>query len=117
MNQELHNEYWRKRCELAERCLEESPCDPDITKGQIMAHKAYNEFLSSPTDTAIYTGFIELLQKNNMWYEFENKGDYYQISFWYNGTNFKHEGIVVTASTVYGCFESALNCLRDIDNL
>jgi hypothetical protein len=39
--------YWRIRCELAEKCLEESPCDPDISAEQIAAHKSYNEFLKN----------------------------------------------------------------------
>ena len=30
--------YWKKRCKLAEKCIEESPCDPDITSDQIKAH-------------------------------------------------------------------------------
>lgn len=38
--------YWQIRCELAERLLELSPCDPDITKDQIEAHKEYNDFLT-----------------------------------------------------------------------
>ena len=33
--------YWKKRCELAEEFIEESPCDPDITSEQI---KAYDEW-------------------------------------------------------------------------
>lgn len=39
-------DYWKQRCELAEKCLEESPCDPDITSDQIKAHNAYNKFIS-----------------------------------------------------------------------
>jgi len=38
--------YWKQRCELAEKCLAESPCDPDITSSQIAAHSAYNDFLT-----------------------------------------------------------------------
>jgi len=38
-------EYWRTRCELAEKCLKESPCDPDVTSDQIRAHASYNEFV------------------------------------------------------------------------
>nr|WP_298658555.1 hypothetical protein [uncultured Flavobacterium sp.] len=38
-------EYWKQRCLLAEKCLEESPSDPDITMGQIAAWSAYNEFI------------------------------------------------------------------------
>jgi hypothetical protein len=32
-------EYWSKRCLAAENCLDKSPCDPDITKDQIEAHR------------------------------------------------------------------------------
>lgn len=38
-------QYCRTRCELAEECLQESPCDPDITAEQIRAHSIYNEFV------------------------------------------------------------------------
>ena len=38
-------DYWKQRCLLAEKCLEESPCDPDITLEQIQAHNNYNIFL------------------------------------------------------------------------
>lgn len=40
-------DYWKQRCELAEKCLEESPCDPDITSDQIKAHNTYNKFISN----------------------------------------------------------------------
>jgi hypothetical protein len=39
--------YWKKRCLLAEKCLEVSPCDPDITKEQIEAHEAWQQLKSS----------------------------------------------------------------------
>lgn len=39
--------YWRHRCLLAEKCLSESPCDPDITNEQIKAHNSYNEFIET----------------------------------------------------------------------
>ena len=43
----LNNEnYWKQRCLLAEKCLEESPCDPDITELQIKAHNSYHKFIS-----------------------------------------------------------------------
>jgi len=35
--------YWKKRCLAAERCLEVSPCDPDITKEQIKAHAEWQQ--------------------------------------------------------------------------
>ncbi len=42
--------YWKIRCKLAETCIEESPCDPDITEGQIIAHDNYHEFIkTNPT--------------------------------------------------------------------
>lgn len=40
-------EYWRTRCELAEECLEQSPCDTDITRGQIEAQSAYVTFIAN----------------------------------------------------------------------
>lgn len=39
-------DYWKQRCLLAEQCLEESPCDPDITADQIKAWNAYHKFIS-----------------------------------------------------------------------
>jgi len=39
-------DYWKKRCLLAEKCLEENPCDPDITEGQIKAHRDYDDFMN-----------------------------------------------------------------------
>lgn len=39
-------DYWKQRCLLAEQCLEESPCDPDITSDQIKAWTAYHKFIS-----------------------------------------------------------------------
>ena len=39
--------YWKTRCLLAEVCLEESPCDPDITYGQIRAYTVYKEFIKN----------------------------------------------------------------------
>lgn len=38
-------DYWKQRCSLAEKCLEESPCDPDVTSEQIKAWDAYHKFL------------------------------------------------------------------------
>lgn len=38
-------QYWKTRCKLSEQCIEESPCDPDITEGQIIAHKKYHNFI------------------------------------------------------------------------
>lgn len=33
--------YWMSRCYAAEKCIEVSPCDPDITAEQIEAHKTW----------------------------------------------------------------------------
>jgi len=38
-------DYWKTLCQLAEDCLEKSPCDPDITSEQIEAWKAYHRFI------------------------------------------------------------------------
>jgi len=40
-------DYWRTRCELAEECLEQSPCDTDITRRQIEANNAYCNFIAN----------------------------------------------------------------------
>lgn len=37
--------YLMKRCELAEQIIKETPCDPDITRGQIKAWREYEEFM------------------------------------------------------------------------
>lgn len=39
--------YWKQRCLLVEKCLSESPCDPDITNEQIKAHSDLREFLNT----------------------------------------------------------------------
>lgn len=44
-------QYWRTRCELAEECLDQSPCDPDITSGQIEANNAYRNFISNNNES------------------------------------------------------------------
>jgi hypothetical protein len=36
--------YWRTRCELAEAFIEESPCDPDVTKAQAEAYQEWKAF-------------------------------------------------------------------------
>lgn len=38
--------YWKNKCELAEECLRETPCDPDITGKQVVAWKNYKEFIN-----------------------------------------------------------------------
>lgn len=35
-------EYWKKRCELAEKYISECPCDPDIYDSQL---EAWTEWL------------------------------------------------------------------------
>ncbi len=56
-------QYWRTRCELAEKCLEQSPCDNDITSGQIKAHAAYNEFIANnPLGNYQVIGTAEMVQ-------------------------------------------------------
>jgi hypothetical protein len=42
--------YWKQRCEAAERFINESPCDPDITKSQIYAHGIWQQLKNNPTD-------------------------------------------------------------------
>ena len=36
-------DYWFNRCYCAEKFIEESPCDPDITKDQIEAHEIWQD--------------------------------------------------------------------------
>lgn len=38
-------DYWKRRCKAAERFIEQSPCDPDITPKQIEAHEAWQEII------------------------------------------------------------------------
>lgn len=40
-------EYWEQRCLLAEKCLKESPCDPDVTAEQTKAWDAYRKFIKN----------------------------------------------------------------------
>lgn len=40
-------EYWKRRCELAEAFIEESPDDPDVTKKQWSAYLAWQDFKNS----------------------------------------------------------------------
>ena len=35
------NLYWKRRCELAEKFIKSSPCDPDIKEDQL---EAYNKW-------------------------------------------------------------------------
>ena len=45
--------YWKKRCELAEAYIEESPCDPDIYKEQLDAWNNWCEFKKLPIPVVI----------------------------------------------------------------
>jgi hypothetical protein len=36
--------YWKKRCELSEMYIEQSPCDFDTTMSQLSAYSAWNHF-------------------------------------------------------------------------
>lgn len=40
-------EYWKQRSLLAEKVIEESPCDSDITEDQISAWNDYRYFLNT----------------------------------------------------------------------
>lgn len=42
---DISDDYWRKRCEAAERYINESPCDPDITNTQEAAYDAWQEIV------------------------------------------------------------------------
>lgn len=37
-------EYWKRRCELAEKFIREHPCDPDITDKQTENYNRWSEF-------------------------------------------------------------------------
>lgn len=37
--------YWKRRCEAAEKYINESPCDPDITPAQEAAYDAWQEIV------------------------------------------------------------------------
>lgn len=41
-------EYWKKRCELAEAYIDESPCDPDIYREQLDVWNNWREFKKLP---------------------------------------------------------------------
>lgn len=41
--------YWKRRCLAAEKFIEESPCDPDITMTQVAAHSEWQSIKQSPT--------------------------------------------------------------------
>jgi len=43
-------EYWKKRAELAEKYISESPCDPDITTEQLNAYLQWQEYLKDKTN-------------------------------------------------------------------
>jgi len=107
---ELHAEYWRMRCELAERCLAASPDDPDVTKEQIEAHRVYNEFLSSPDSTVLHTGFTELLERLGMHYSLSLENGYHFLKIADNGESLDH-GHHFFSDSVYGAIEKAMTLL------
>ncbi len=62
----VDGEYWKKRCELAERYIKESPCDPDITGEQIVAWKEFQEYIregSAPQEQPVIIPSNVLIQK------------------------------------------------------
>tara|TARA_R110000782_G_scaffold9054_1_gene29303 strand:- start:1099 stop:1335 length:237 start_codon:yes stop_codon:yes gene_type:complete len=58
-------EYWKKRCELAEMYIEESPCDPDITMSQLAAYSAWNHFKKLTIPVVVGTSFCETVECSN----------------------------------------------------
>jgi hypothetical protein len=50
---ETELQYWKTRCELAEKFIDKSPCDPDIYEDQLKAWNEYQEFIkprNTPTN-------------------------------------------------------------------
>jgi hypothetical protein len=41
------NDYWKRRCEAAEKFIEKSPCDPDTTSAQLEAYKKWQALKSN----------------------------------------------------------------------
>lgn len=61
-------EYWKQRCEAAERYISVSPCDPDITEEQFRAHSEWIEIrdkhkvaLKNTVAELVGTGMINLI--------------------------------------------------------
>lgn len=48
-------EYWKKRCELAEKFIAESPGDPDVTNKQFDAYWEWQEFIKNSSNLTIIT--------------------------------------------------------------
>jgi hypothetical protein len=75
------------------------------------------------SDKYIKMEFIDILRANDMFYKFSEpyeseNGEYYQIMFGENGTDPALTGTIVTARTIYKCFEIALRLLKEqITNL
>jgi len=40
-------DYWKERCILAEKYIEESPCDPDIYISQLEAYHNWKDFIKN----------------------------------------------------------------------
>lgn len=62
----------------------------------------------------LYKDFRMNLALNNMWYEYEINGKWHEVRAWYNGTNFKEEGLIVSALTMTEAFELAHEELKEI---
>jgi hypothetical protein len=71
--------YWKTRCLLAEKYIEESPCDPDIYDEQIKAYNKWQDFKNkTPTNVDVdYMVFLLkiTLDNKNVKVVFENKED------------------------------------------
>jgi hypothetical protein len=63
----MNIEYWKKRCELAESYIEESPCDPDITMQQLSAYSAWNHFKDNTQWVLDKRKEIDLKKSNDIW--------------------------------------------------
>lgn len=46
-SEQLPPDYWQVRCALAEKFIDESPCDPDITKEQTEAWAKYQDYIKT----------------------------------------------------------------------
>lgn len=70
-------EYWKKRCELAENFIEESPDDPDVTNSQADAYWEWKLFIKESENIII----PDRLHEPDEVGEVEIKGNYQQIKF------------------------------------
>ena len=44
LDETISKTYWKTRCLLAEKYIEESPCDPDIYDEQLKAYSVWMDF-------------------------------------------------------------------------